>query len=129
MNPPLPQLPEISFDNNISSDFDSLKSRELKVIAVKLIGKIQSGEIRGTRLEKRSATGNLQGCFKLYFDLKEDVSPRYRIVYTFLPDHSLPRVLHVLAVAKRENMEAYKLALQRLQDPLMRRLLEEYKEN
>lgn len=54
MNPPLPQLPEISFDNNISSDFDSLKSRELKVIAVKLIGKIQSGEIRGTRLKKEA---------------------------------------------------------------------------
>ncbi len=129
MNSQLPPLPIISFDKNITSDLDALNSTELKIIAVKLIGLIQSGELRGRRLEKRSSTGNLEKCFKVYFDLNKDASPRYRIVYAFIPNLSYPRVLRVLAVAERENMEAYKLALQRLQDPSMSRLLEEYKEN
>lgn len=129
MNSQLPPLPIISFDKNITSDLDALNSTELKIIAVKLIGLIQSGELRGRRLEKRSSTGNLEKCFKVYFDLNKDASPRYRIVYAFIPNLSYPRVLRVLAVAERENLEAYKLALQRLQDPSMSRLLEEYEEN
>lgn len=129
MNSQLPPLPIISFDKNITSDLDALNSIELKIIAVKLIGLIQSGELRGRRLEKRSSTGNLEKCFKVYFDLNKDASPRYRIVYAFIPNLSYPRVLRVLAVAERENLEAYKLALQRLQDPSMSRLLEEYEEN
>lgn len=129
MNSQLPPLPIISFDKNITSDLDALNSTELKIVAVKLIGLIQSGELRGRRLEKRSSTGNLEKCFKVYFDLNKDASPRYRIVYAFIPNLSYPRVLRVLAVAERENLEAYKLALQRLQDPSMSRLLEEYEEN
>lgn len=129
MNSQLPPLPIISFDKNITSDLDALNSTELKIIAVKLIGLIQSGELRGRRLEKKSSTGNLEKCFKVYFDLNKDASPRYRIVYAFIPNLSYPRVLRVLAVAERENLEAYKLALQRLQDPSMSRLLEEYEEN
>jgi hypothetical protein len=129
MNSQLPPLPIISFDKNITSDLDALNSTELKIIAVKLIGLIQSGELRGRRLEKRSSTGNLEKCFKVYFDLNKDALPRFRIVYAFIPNLSYPRVLRVLAVAERENLEAYKLALQRLQDPSMSRLLEEYEEN
>jgi hypothetical protein len=115
MNAPLPQIPELLKHHLIASDLISLGSQELQLIALDLINKLLTGSIRGQRLERHSSTGDLSDYFKLYFDLSNDRPPRYRIVYQYIPNLAAPKQLQIIAIASRENMNVYKLAIERIE--------------
>lgn len=118
MNVPLPQQPELSKHQLITTDLINLGSRELQVIALDLIEQLLSGSIRGQRLEEHPSVGDLSDYFKIYFDLSKDRPPRYRIVYRYIPNMKVPKQLQIIAIASRENLKVYKLAVERIGNTL-----------
>lgn len=118
MNVPLPQQPELSKHQDIATDLINLGSRELQVIALELIEQLLSGSIRGQRLFEHPSVGDLSDYFKIYFDLSKDRPPRYRIVYRYIPNKKVPKQLQIIAIASRENLNVYKLAVERIGNTL-----------
>ena len=59
---------------------------------------------------------NLQGCRKTYF-----WDAKYRIISK--PVNGIINIINIVAVGKRENMEVYKLASQRINNTLVKKIL------
>ena len=90
MSDPLPQWLKITITEYALDDLKSLANIELKNIAIEMISKLASRELRGLRLWSNSKTGDLTGCNKVYFDVSRDISPGYRIVYPNIPSDNNP---------------------------------------
>ena len=116
MNSPLPPKLYISYHPLVLTDYLNLKDSVLEEISYSLVEQLSSGSIRGQRLKNHSEIGDLSSCFKLYFDLTSEMSPRYRIVYTYRPSAQNPEELVVLAIGLRRGFEVYKEALSRLRE-------------
>jgi hypothetical protein len=102
--------------SDVSKDLTQLPTQNLFNLAMNAIQKLSRGEVRGTRLRIHSEIGDLSQCFKLYFDESRDVSPRYRIVFKYIPNPARPLILMIIAVGKRENYEVYLAAVLRLKE-------------
>ena len=85
-------------------DFKRLDGREKALTAKRLINLERDPRI-GNPLGKKMGM-DLTGYFKLYADGR-----RLRVVYTIEEP-----IVKVIAIGKREGMEVYKLALQRVQE-------------
>ena len=110
---PLPSKLEITYQPLVSLDLELLESTSLRQLSVKYFYKIASGDIRGTRLENRENIGDLTDCFKIYFDETENQSPKYRIIFRYLPNSNYPKVLEIIAVGPRKNFLVYRSAIER----------------
>ena len=84
------------------ADFDRLDGSVKKQVLKQLV-KLEQNPAYGDPLGNKAGI-NLEGYFKLYTDRK-----RIRIVYEVI-DH----VIRVIAIDKREDLEAYRIALKRI---------------
>lgn len=113
---PLPQWLKITITEYALDDLKSLANIELKNIAIEMISKLASRELRGLRLWSNSKTGDLTGWNKVYFDVRRDIAPGYRIVYKNVPSDKNPEELIIIAVGKREGLKVYKDAFARTKE-------------
>ncbi len=114
MSDPHPQWLKITITEYALDDLKSLANIELKNIAIEMISKLASRELRGLRLWSNSKTGDLTGCNKVYFDVSRDISPGYRIVYQNVPSDKKPEEIIIIAVGARADLTVYKNAIFRL---------------
>jgi hypothetical protein len=91
----------------VARDLMELPSDDLRLLALSLMKKLRSGNIQGKPLEKRESTGDLSDCFKVLFDVREDIPPRFRIVYRKLHKGVEVVAVEVLSVGERFELEAY----------------------
>jgi hypothetical protein len=76
---------------------------------------LSKGKLRGQPLENHPEIGDLSDCFKLYFDVRKDMSPGYRLVYRKLTSGEIEGVsIEAIAVGRRQAFEVYKVAIERL---------------
>jgi mRNA interferase RelE/StbE len=95
---------KIILKSEADDDLDELSSRE-KLLVFKQFKKIVSSPELGKVLGNKAGY-NLSGCRKMYADQK-----RIRIVYTILNNQI---VIEVVAIGKRDELEVYKKASERL---------------
>ncbi len=84
------------------ADFKKLDGRVKKLVLKQLV-KLENDPAYGDPLGNKAGI-NLDGYLKLYVDKK-----RIRIVYEVLE-----RVIRVIAIDKREELEVYRIALERI---------------
>ena len=97
------------------ADVESLGDQVLKDVALALIKNLSKGKLRGKPLENYPEVGDLSDCFKLYFDVRKDMSPGYRLVYRQLTSGEIEGVsIEAIAVGRRQAFEVYKVAVKRL---------------
>ena len=96
-------------------DFDELPSDKVRKLTLQVIADLKQGERKGQPLDELSHTGDISDCFKLYFDFPNHESkPRYRLVYREQVGKYTLVDLEMVAVGKRENLDAYLRALKNL---------------
>ena len=98
----------------VAQDLLGLPNKELMLLALSLMKKLRSGNLQGKPLENRKSTGDLSDCFKILFDVREDIPPRFRIVYRQLHKGVEVVAVEVLSVGERFELEAYVEAAVRL---------------
>jgi hypothetical protein len=116
MNSPLPPKLYISYHPLVPNDYINLQDSALEEISYTLVEQLSTGSIRGQRLKNHAEIGDLSSCFKLYFDINSEMSPRYRIVYTYKPSAFNPEELVVLAIGMRKGFDVYREALTRFNE-------------
>ena len=84
------------------ADFNRLDGSVKKRILKQLV-KLEQNPKYGDPLGNKAGI-NLEGYFKLYADKK-----RIRIIY-----EEIDRIIKIIAIDKRENMEVYRIALKRI---------------
>ncbi len=95
---------KIILKTEADEELEELSNRE-RILVFKQFKKIASSPELGKLLGNRAGY-NLSGCRKMYADRK-----RIRIVYTILDEQI---VIEVIAIGKRDEMEVYKNAAERL---------------
>lgn len=98
----------------VAADILELKEEQIMQKALLTIRKILTAEVVGKELETHRATGNLTDCRKVLFDVREDISPRFRVVYREIRDDLEIVAIETLAVGDRFELEAYLKAAIRL---------------
>ncbi len=97
------------------ADFAGLPTDNLRRVAVQIVIDVSNGDRTGEKLGELASTGDLSDCFKIYFDERDDIKPRFRLVYRLLPRGGIEAVLvEVVSVGRREALAAYVTAAQRL---------------
>jgi mRNA interferase RelE/StbE len=96
---------ELKFHQEVQKDLDRLDNNIRKLFAKKLRQILQNPDI-GKDLGNKNNLG-LAGLKKVYFDNK-----RYRIVYKVEQEEI---IVYVIAVGKRDNMQVYKKANERVE--------------
>ena len=105
---------DIIYADGFLADIKSLPS-DLQNVAFYLMDDLARGRIRGKPLEAHPEIGDLSDCFKLYFDVRKDMSPGYRLVYRELISGEIEGVsIEAIAVGRRQAFEVYKVAVERL---------------
>jgi hypothetical protein len=106
---------QIFLRDGFLADVESLGDQVLKDVALALIKNLSKGKLRGQPLENHPEIGDLSDCFKLYFDVRKDMSPGYRLVYRKLTSGEIEGVsIEAIAVGRRQAFEVYKVAIERL---------------
>jgi hypothetical protein len=98
----------------VAADIQALGEEPLKLLALKTIRKILTGEIVGRELDNRRSTGDLSDCRKVLFDVRTDIAPRFRIVYREIRSELEIVAIETLSVGERYALEAYLNAALRL---------------
>lgn len=107
--------PALSMLRGFRRDFDELPSDAVRRLTLQVIADLKNGLRRGHPLEKVAHTGDLSDCYKLYFDFPEyQGKPRYRLVYREQAGKYTMIDLEMVAVGKRQDLEAYLRALRNL---------------
>jgi hypothetical protein len=71
---------DIIYADGFLGDMQSLPS-DLQNVAFYLMDDLARGRTSGKPLENHPEIGDLSDCFKLYFDVRKEMSPGYRLVY------------------------------------------------
>ena len=98
----------------VAQDLLALPDKKLMLLALSLMKKLRNGSIQGDSLEKRKSTGDLSDCFKILFDVRKDIHPRFRIVYRNVHKELEVVAIEVLSVGERFELEVYVEAAERL---------------
>lgn len=98
----------------VEGDFDNLPSFEVKKMALDMLVLIRNGEVSGEPLGEHVRTGDLSDCYKFYFDPDGSDKPRFRIVYRYTPNEIQAVALETVAVGRRDDLDVYRIAAQRL---------------
>lgn len=96
------------------ADFAALPTEALRRAALRYLTRLKTTPRLGKRLRDHPTMGDLADCRKIYFDERDDVPPRWRIVYRLVPDAEHPRSVEVISIGKRAHASAYVLAARRL---------------
>ena len=105
---------DIIYADGFLGDLQDLSS-DLRNVAFFLMDDLASGRIRGKALSVHPEIGDLSDCFKLFFDVRKDMSPGYRLVYRALISGEIEGVsIEAIAVGRRQAFEVYKIAIERL---------------
>lgn len=105
---------DIIYVDGFLADIQSLPS-DLQNVAFYLMDDLSRGRIKGKPLEAHPEIGDLSDCFKLYFDVRKDMSPGFRLVYRQLNSGDIEGVsIEAIAVGRRQALEVYKVAVERL---------------
>ena len=105
---------DIFYADGFLGDIQSLPS-DLQNVAFYLMDDLARGRIRGKTLAAHPEIGDLSDCFKLYFDIRKDMSPGYRLVYRELTSGEIEGIsIEAIAVGRRQAFEVYKVAIERL---------------
>ena len=105
---------DIIYADGFLGDMQSLPS-DLQNVAFYLMDDLARGRIRGKPLENNPEIGDLYDCFKLYFDVRKEMSPGYRLVYREFTSGDIEGVcIEAIAVGRRQVFEVYKVAIERL---------------
>jgi hypothetical protein len=110
VKPPL----HFTIHEKISDDLRNLKEKDLQLLALKKIKLIKSGHLQGRPLGDHRTTGDLRDCFKVLFDTRTDLPPRFRIVYRQQNQDLEILFIEVLSIGERYQLEAYISAAERL---------------
>lgn len=117
-------------DEDPLAQIKALDSPGLQKVALWWLKRVRRNCRLGSPLGYHVSTGDLGGCFKLYFDEDDepwnplwqpphrpagDPRPRYRIVYQLLPAEEDPELIEVVSVGPKP--EVYWSAVSRLRDP------------
>lgn len=107
--------PSLSMLPGFERDFDELPSDRTRKLTLQIIADLKQGDRKGQPLDELSHTGDLSDCFKLYFDFPEHQGrPRYRLVYREQAGKYTMVNLEMVAVGKRDNLDAYLRAIKNL---------------
>ncbi len=98
----------------VQDDFDKLPTFEVKKMALDMLVLIRDGKATGKSLGKHVRTGDLSDCYKFYFDPDGSVKPQFRIVYRYTPDEVQAVALEAVAIGRRDDLDVYRIAAQRL---------------
>ena len=98
----------------VAQDILALGDEKLQLLALSKIKKLRDGTLQGTPLEKRKSSGDLSDCFKILFDTRRDIPPRFRIVYRNLLRDIEVVAVEILSVGERYELEVYQQAAARL---------------
>lgn len=105
----------IKYGDGVLEDIEGLPNVSLKKIAFYLLDDLARGRIRGKALSVHPEIGDLSDCFKLYFDVRKDMSPQYRLIYRQLNSGEVEGIsIEAIAVGRRQAFEVYKIAIERL---------------
>ncbi len=107
-------LRHFTIHEKIPDDLRNLKERDLQLLALKKIQAIKSGHLHGQPLGDHRKTGDLSDCFKLLFDTRTDLPPRFRIVYRQENQDLEILFIEILSIGERYQLEAYIAAAERL---------------
>jgi hypothetical protein len=106
-------------DEDPLADLKALPSDQLRKVALWWLRRVARGSSVGRPLGYQVSTGDLRGCFKLYFDEDDepwnalwepphrppgDPRPRYRIVYQLLPDPDEPDLIEVVSIGPKPQV-------------------------
>lgn len=93
------RLPVDFFDPSAKQQLLDLPSEALKRRAFELLAKVSTENPHlGKPCGFAFSTGNLSDCRKLYFDERENMDPRYRIIYRLIPDEENPAEAEVIRI-------------------------------
>ncbi len=95
-------------------DFAALPSAAVQTMALNMMVLVRDGRVKGVPLGEHVKTGDLSDCYKLYFDPDGSDKPRFRLVYRFTPDEVQAVALEAVAVGRRDGLEVYITAANRL---------------
>ena len=98
----------------VVGDLKALPDDDSRLLALSLMKQLRNGNIQGKPREKRKSTGDLSDCFKILFDVRQDIPQRFRIVYRKLHRGVEVVAVEVLSVGERFELEAYVEAALRL---------------
>lgn len=97
-----------------ADDVYALPDGKTQKMTLDMLVLIRDGKVRGEPLGRHVRTGDLSDCYKFYFDPDGSGKPRYRLVYRFTPDEIHAIALEAVSVGKREGLEVYLRAGERL---------------
>jgi hypothetical protein len=86
-------------------------------MALDMLVLVRDGKTHGRLLDDRVTTGDLSGCYKLYFDPDGSGKPRFRLVYRYTPTEVAAVAVEAVAVGRRANLDAYRRAIANLDRP------------
>ncbi len=109
MRKPLPR----KYHDKFADDVKALPTENLQRRALHIITDVSKGTLEGKSLEEHSAVGSLSDCRKIYFDDRDDIAPRYRLVYHLLPNE-VQAVCVGITVGQRKALAVYVEAARRL---------------
>ncbi|NQW71677.1 MAG: hypothetical protein HQ453_03025 [Actinobacteria bacterium] len=75
---------------------------------------MSKGLMAGMPLAHLASVGDLSDCYKIYFDIQDASSPRYRFVYRLLPNRVEAVSVEAIAVGERRALRVYVNAARRL---------------
>lgn len=99
----------------VAQDILALVEGDLRLLALKKIKLIKEGKLQGRPLSDKKSTGDLSDCRKVLFDTRNDIPPRFRIVYRELKNDIEVVAVEILSVGERFELEAYIQAAIRLE--------------
>jgi hypothetical protein len=86
----------------------------LRVAALRYLIRLKKHPKLELRLEDHPRLGDLSDCRKIYFDERDDVPPRWRIVYRLVPNEASPTSIEIISIRQRSHADAYVFAVRRL---------------
>ncbi len=96
------------------ADFAALPYEALRLEAFRYLTRLKQHPYHGTPLRNHPTMGDLSDCWKIYFDERDDVPPRWRIVYRLTPNNDRPTAVEIISIGRRAYADAYLVAAQRL---------------
>lgn len=76
--------------------------------------KLESKPYYGKKLKDHPIWGDLSDFWKIYLDETHTADPRWRIIYTLLPDEKKPEIADVVIIGPREDDAVYIEVMSRL---------------
>lgn len=95
-------------------DIRKLPSGNLQRLALQKITDVSHGSLTGIPLEDHPSVGDLSDCRKIYFDVQDEIAPRYRLVYRLLPNEVEAVCVEAITVGERNVLRVYVEAAKRL---------------